>query len=165
MRPIRRLSRRANAASAPEFAQPEHDRREHGDGERAVRERAGGGPERVAERVADQREAARPDERAEQAPRQERPQAHARGAGEERCDRADEADEAPDEDRLGAVAAEELLDALEPRGADAEARAPALHERAAEAAAEREAREIAARGGGPRDQDHQRQADLALRGD
>src|SRR4029079_9988451 len=119
--------------------------------EGAVREDAGRGAERVAERVADEREGARPHERPEQAPRQERPQAHPRRAGQERRDRADEADEAPDEDRLRAVMVEERLDALQPRRRDADPRAAGDDEAPAEALAEREAREVAPGGGDPGD--------------
>src|SRR3954467_5821539 len=98
-----------------------------------MRQRARGRAERVTVREADEREARRPDARAEQAPRQEGPQPHPRGAREERRHRANEADAAPDEDRLRAVAVEEGLDALEARGGDAEPRAACEQEPAAEA--------------------------------
>ena len=120
--------------------------------ERTVREVLRRRAERVVERVAHERERCRPRRGAEQRPREEGAQAHARRAGEERGDRAHEADEAPDQDRLAAVAVEELLDALEPRRGDAEPRAVRDQEAPPEAAAEPEAREVAERGGDPRDQ-------------
>ena len=98
-------------SGAPVRAHGEHDRRDHREREGAVRQRAGGLAEGLAERVADERERARPDRRAEQAPGQEAAQAQAGGAGQERRDRADDPDEAPDEDRLRAVALVEALDA------------------------------------------------------
>jgi hypothetical protein len=117
------------------------------------------------EDVADQREGRCPDRGAEQAPREEGPQSHPRRAGQERRDRAHDADEAPDEDRLGAVAVEEALDALQAIGGDAQPRAAGDQEAATEALAEQEARQVAERGGQPGDQEDDRQVDAALRGD
>ena len=54
--------------------------------------------------VAEQREGRRPQPGAEHAVGQERPVRHPRAAGDERRQRADQADEAPDQDRLAAVA-------------------------------------------------------------
>src|SRR3954451_2594285 len=118
----------AGAAGAAVLAQGERGGGDHGEREGAVRQRAGGRGERAVEGVADEREARRPDERAEQAPRQEGPDAHARGAGEERRDGAHDPDEAPDEDRLRSVAVEEALDELEAGGAGGDRRAVALPE-------------------------------------
>src|SRR4051794_41817054 len=151
----------ARAAGAAVLAQRERGGGDHGEREGAVRQRAGGRGEGAVEGVADEREARRPDERAEQAPRQEGSDAHARGAGEERRDGAHDPDEAPDEDRLRSVAVEEALDELEAGGRDADARAVRLQEPPSEPAAEQEAREVAERGGRPGDEDHRRPADVA----
>src|SRR3954454_15831653 len=140
----------AGAAVPPqrERAGGAHRAREGGGGGRAeregaVRQRPRGRRERAVEGVADEREARRPDERAEQAPRQEGPDAHAGGAGQARRDGAHDPDEAPDEDRLGPVAVEEALDELEARGRDADAGAVRLQEPPPEPAAEEQAREVA----------------------
>src|SRR5919202_1409298 len=148
----------AGAPRAAVLAQGERGGGDDGERERAVRQRARRRGERAVERVADERERARPDERAEQAPRQERADAHAGCAGQERGDGADDADEAPDEDRLGAVAVEERLDAGEPLGGHAEARPARDQEAAAEAAAEHEARDAAEHDGrlARRDEPHER---------
>src|SRR4051794_22920226 len=160
-----RLRGAAGPAGAAMLAQREGGGGDHGEREGAVRQRARGRGERAVEGVADEREARRPDERAEQAPRQEGPDAHARRAGEERRDGAHDPDEAPDEDRLRPVAVEEALDELEAGGRDADPRAVRLQEPPSEPAAEQEAREVAEGGGRPGDEDHHRQADVALRGD
>src|SRR3954470_7399772 len=155
----------ARAAGAAVLAQRERGGGDHGEREGAVRQRAGGRGEGAVEGVADEREARRPDERAEQAPRQEGSDAHARGAGEERRDGAHDPDEAPDEDRLRSVAVEEALDELEAGGRDADARAVRLQEPPSEPAAEEEAGEVAEGGGRPGDEDHHREAHVALGGD
>ena len=80
-------------------------------------------------------------------------------------DRADDADEAPDEDRLAAVLVEEALDLLQALLGDVDARAVALEEPAAQPAAEHEAREVAGDGARPDDRDQRDEADLPLAGD
>src|SRR4051794_17538625 len=144
----------ARAAGAAVLAQRERGGGDHGEREGAVRQRPGGRGERAVEGVADEREARRPDERAEEAPREEGPDAHARGAGEERRDGAHDPDEAPDEDRLRSVAVEEALDELEAGGRDTDAGALRLQETPAQPAAEPEGREGAQRGGRPGDEEH-----------
>src|SRR3954466_4115760 len=137
----------ARAAGAAVLAQRERGGGDHGEREGAVGQRPGGRGERAVEGVADEREARRPDERAEEAPRQEGPDAHAGGAGQERRDGAHDPDEAPDEDRLRPVAGEKALDELEASGGDADARPVRLEEPPAEPPAEQQAREVAERRG------------------
>ena len=93
---------------------------------------------------------------------QELAQRHPRGAGDERRDRADEADEAADQDRHPAAALEEALDVLEALLGDLHARAVADHEVAAEPAAEHVGGEVAGDGAGPDDRDQDGERDHAL---
>ena len=66
-----------------------------------------------ASEVAEQRERRRPEPGAEDAVRDEGAVAHPRAAGDERGQRSHQTDEAPDQDRLAAVAREVVLDLLE----------------------------------------------------
>src|SRR4051794_4082016 len=115
-----------------------HDEDERGDDrerERAMGEHARRRAERRAERVADERERGGPGRGAEQAVRQEAAERELRGAGRERRHGPDEPDEAPDEDRLAAMAGEEPVHGLQPPCGHAEPGPMADEERTAEAAA------------------------------
>ena len=96
---------------------------------------------------------------------QELAQRHARRAGDERRDRAHEADEAADQDRHPAAPLEERLDLLQALLGDLHPRAVADHEVAPEPAAERVGGEVARDRAGPDDRDQHEQRDLALPGD
>ena len=95
----------------------------------------------------------------------EAPERHARGAGDERRERADEPDEAADEDRRAAVAVEEALDLLQPGLGDLDPRAVADEELAAQPAAEHVARHVAGHRRGPHDRQQRDDVDLPLSGD
>ena len=82
---------------------------------------------------------------AEDAVGREVPVGHLAAAGDERRQRADQADEAADQDRLAAVAGEVALDLLEALVSDPEALAVPDEEVAAEPRAEQEADRVARR--------------------
>ena len=115
------------------------------------------------EGIPDQRERCAPDGGAQQAPGEKGPQAHARGPGKEWGDRPHDADEAPQQDRLGAVVLEEALDALEAPGGHAKPGAAGEQEAPPKTPAEAEAREVSERRGQPGDREYQPEADLTLR--
>ncbi len=114
------------------------------------------------EEVADQDVGARPDSRAEDAVRHEAAVSHARTAGDERRQRPHQADEAADQDRLAAMAAEVVLDLLEALVGDPHARAVLEDEAAAEPPADEEAHAVPGPGGEPGDRDQQVDVDRTL---
>ena len=85
-----------------------------------------------------------------------------RGAGEERRDRPCDADEAPEDDRLAAVAVEDPLDALDHGRRDVEARAVARQELAPEPAAEQVAGRVAGGGCEPDEPEERDDRDVAV---
>ena len=93
--------------------------------------------QRLPEEVAQEAEQRRPEARTDDVVGQEAPQLHPRRAGQERRQRAHEADEAPDQDRRAAVAVEEAVDLVQALLGDLQLRPVALEEAAPEPAAER----------------------------
>ncbi len=120
--------------------------------------------ERAPEHVAERAEERGPEAGADDAVRDEAPVREPRRAGDERRERPDQADEAPDQDRLASVALEVGLHLLEPRLGDLEARAVFLEETASKPLADEEAGGVAEYGGQPDDPDQGEQVDRALPG-
>ena len=120
-----------------------HGADDHGDGDPEDQRRAardlGRLVEALGEEVAEQRERCRPQPGAEDAVGDERPVAHPRAAGDERRQRANEADEATDQDRLAAVALEVGLDLSEALAGDPHPGAVAKHEVPSQPGADQEA--------------------------
>ena len=144
---------------------PDDQRDDEAEREQAARDPRRELVERAPEDEAEDAERRRPQAGAEDVVGQELAQRHVRRAGDERRDRAHEADEAADQDRHPAAALEEALDLLEALLGDLHAGAVADHEVAAEPAAEHVGREVAGDGAGPDDRDQDGQRDLALAGD
>jgi hypothetical protein len=120
--------------------------------------------ERAPKQVADRAEERGPEAGADDAVRDEAPVREARRAGDERCQRPDEADEAPDQDRLAPVAIEVRLHLLQARLGDLETRAMSLEEPPSEPLADEEAGGVAKHRGQPDDPDQREQVDRALPG-
>src|ERR671918_156218 len=95
--------------------------------------------ERAPEDVPEHAERGRPQARSNDAERDEAPERHPGRAGDERRERAHEADEPADQDGLAAVAVEVALDRGKSLGSDLDPGAVALEEAAPEPAAEEEA--------------------------
>src|SRR3954454_5216684 len=106
---------RTSLGTATACAQHQHHRGDHRERQRAVREELRRVLEGVAEGVADADQQRAPGRGSKQAEGQEAAQPHPRRTGGERRDRAHDADEAPDQDRLGAVAGGRGGDPVEAR--------------------------------------------------
>jgi len=102
----------ARPALAQQRPRDEAGADQHGEDHDDPRDELPGGLERVGEGVADERERRRPEQGAGGAVGQDAAQRDAGRAGNERGQRAQDADEPAEQDRLGAVALEELLGAL-----------------------------------------------------
>src|SRR5205814_1113831 len=121
--------------------------------------------ERLVEEVAEEDVRRAPQTGAEDAVGEEGAVRHPRRSGDERSDRANESDEAADEDRLAAVPLEEAVDLLQPLVADLHLRAMPFEELTAEPAADEEARAVAGDAARPHDREEGDDPDRAPAGD
>jgi hypothetical protein len=153
----------AEVAIEPDDAGDDDDRRAEREG--ALLGVVQDAVEALPEDVAEDQQHRRPAAGAEDVVGQEAPDRHSRGAGQERVDRADQADEAPEEDRLAAVAVEERLDGVDALLGQLELRPVREQELAPEPPAGEEADEVAQDRARPRDPDHDDERDRPLAGD
>ena len=160
---------RGTVLGHPQIADREHDRDHHPDDEAEHKQ----APARqlccpvdvLRDQVAEQGEPGRPETCTEDAVRQEGRVAHSRAAGDERGEGADEADEAPDQDRLAAVALEVRLDLGEALRRDPQLRSVAEDEVPPEPGAKDEAHRVTGPGAEPDHRDHQLDRVLTLAGE
>ena len=158
----RRFSGSRRSCTSATNAADHHDHRR--EREQAARDVGRQLVERVPEDVAERGEGRRPGAGAEHVVGQEPAQRHPARAGDERRQRADEADEAADQDRRAAALLEEALDLREPVLGDLQPLAVAQQPRPPEPAPQRVGRQVTGDRARPHDADQDEQRDLALAG-